>query len=358
MQKLSLLVIVLTLIGCSATKTQNSKKIQLQFLDEYILSDTLTIDQTVVGGLSGIDYYNDTYYLACDDARNPRYYTAKIDINQRKINTITIENVILIKDTTHFLDLESIRYDKTLDQVFMTSEGHINKQRNPSFFSINSKDNHNNYIEIPNAFFARSKQEPRHNGTLEGLSESIDGKGFWLAMELPLKADGPEPELKPTDSPVRITYIDTETNKATKQFAYKLDAVAKQPKGNFFVNGLTDILAYDKNSFFVIERSYSSGLGNQGNTIRIYSANTSLATNTLEMGSLKDAKYIAASKELLFDFEEVRSQLTNKSIDNIEGICFGSTLANGNKTLLLVSDNNFNTLGEQLNQFILLEVKF
>jgi len=168
--------------------------------------------------------------------------------------------------------------------------------------------------------------------------------------------DGPEPQLIPTNSPVRITHIDS-IGKTTKQFAYKLDAVAKTPKKDFLVNGLTDILEYEKDKFFIIERSYASGLGNQGNTIRIYKADATDATNILEIDGLIDAKYVPATKELLFDFEQVRSQLTNKSIDNIEGICFGPKLENGNKTLILVSDNNFNSLGEQLNQFILLEIQ-
>ena len=52
----------------------------------------------------------------------------------------------------------------------------------------------------------------------------------------------------------------------------------------------------------------------------------------------------------------LRDKLTNHIIDNIEGISFGPTLYNGNKSLLLVADNNFNKFGDQLNQFILLEI--
>ena len=136
----------------------------------------------------------------------------------------------------------------------------------------------------------------------------------------------------------------------------QLDPIAKVPKDNFAVNGLTDLLEYDTDKFFVIERSYSSGLGNQGNTIRIFKVIAIEATNTLTVERLKNANYRTATKELLFDFEEVRDQLTTKSIDNIEGISFGPILPNGNKTILLVADNNFNKLGEQLNQFILLEI--
>ena len=106
----------------------------------------------------------------------------------------------------------------------------------------------------------------------------------------------------------------------------------------------------------MIERSYSSGLGHQSNTIKIFKITASKASNTLSVNSLLNSNYRPATKELLFDFESVRNQLTDKTIDNIEGISFGPILSNGNKSLLLIADNNFNKLGKQLNQFILMEI--
>lgn len=352
------ILIIAALVSCKTVKTTSADKIQLRFLDEYIVKDSIFINETLVGGLSGIDYANGQYYLIADDASNPRYYKADIKINNSKIDTIAFTSVIKFKDSSQYLDAEAIRYDKKSNNVVITSEGSINYQKDPSFFSVNANGNINHYFEIPNALKASSNQKPRNNGTLEGLTLSHDNKGYWIAMELPLEVDGPEPEVAETKSPIRITYIDAKTQKPTKQFAYYLDKIDKAPKGNFSVNGLTDILAYDKDRFIVIERSYSSGLGTQGNTIKIFNIDATKASNTLTINSLADANFKHADKELIFNFESVRDQLTNKSIDNIEGLTFGPTLANGNKTLILVADNNFNKLGPQLNQFILLEIFF
>lgn len=41
-------------------------------------------------------------------------------------------------------------------------------------------------------------------------------------------------------------------------------------------------------------------------------------------------------------------------VDNIEGVTFGPLLPNGNKTLLLVADNNFNPI--QKSQVLLFEI--
>jgi hypothetical protein len=59
----------------------------------------------------------------------------------------------------------------------------------------------------------------------------------------------------------------------------------------------------------------------------------------------------------VFNFEDIKNQLTAGIIDNIEGITFGPKLANGNQSLLLISDDNFQLYGKQLNQLILLEIK-
>jgi hypothetical protein len=55
------------------------------------------------------------------------------------------------------------------------------------------------------------------------------------------------------------------------------------------------------------------------------------------------------SKQLLLNMDDLGIY-----IDNIEGITWGPTLPNGNRTLLLVSDNNFQSF--QKTQILLFEV--
>lgn len=345
----------LSMVGCKSSDLETTN-LSLKFLSELIVPDNVLIDGTEVGGLSGIDFYNNQYYLVCDDSKNPRVYFATIDITDTVISNISVDSVLFVKDSLHFLDLESIRYSSQFNEIILTSEGHINTKENPALFSINEQGQVVRSFKIPSMFSVDSNQIPRHNGTLEGLSLSYDKSGYWIAMELPLKADGEEPKFKEAKSPIRITYINSTTEAPQKQFPYFLDPIAKNPNGNFAVNGLTDLIEYKKDVFIVIERSYSGGYDNQGNTIKLYKVDCKSASNTLEMGSLKDGNFTAAKKELLLNFEDFRSELTNQSIDNIEGIALGPKLSNGNNSLLLVSDNNFNRTEKQLNQFILLEI--
>ena len=96
--RVSFFLFVLFVVGCGSTKIKSSKDLNINFLSEYIVPDNLILDNTLVGGLSGIDYYNGQYFLVCDDSNNPRVYEAKIVIDDNKISNITFEKVILIAD--------------------------------------------------------------------------------------------------------------------------------------------------------------------------------------------------------------------------------------------------------------------
>jgi hypothetical protein len=349
-----ILFLFFLLCGCNSA-TKQTDNIHLKFLDEYVLPNDLYLDSTLVGGLSGIDFHNGQYYIVCDDSKKPRFYKANIPISNYKFDTIEFNTVISLPKSDAFLDLESIVVDSVSNEILLVSEGKINKEKDPSFFSVNELGEFKNEFKIPKYFQATGKQRPRDNGVFEGLSKDFNSDGYWIATELPLKADGPKPKFTETTSPVRFTYFNKQ-KETTKQFAYLLDRVGKKPVGDFSVNGVTDVLAYAPNKLLIIERSYSSGYENQGNVIKLFSVDYSNAVNTINYKRLTKVNYYPVKKELIFDFATVKEQLTNKSIDNIEGLCFGPILPNGNKSIILISDNNFNKDKNQINQFILMEI--
>lgn len=357
MGRLILWSALILVTGCFVAKpTVKSPVIGLEFLDEYVNPAAVSLDSTVIGGLSGIDFANGNYYLIVDDPKTPRYYQAKIEISNAKIDTVIFTKTVFIEGTPGFLDMEAIRFNAEDNTAVISTEGHINSGKDPMVFSVDSTGKVLYSYILPDYFMANSTLKPRHNGVFEGLCESYDKKGYWVAMELPLEKDGPEPTTKEGHYPVRITYLDKADKRAKKQFVYLLDEIELVPKGRFAVNGLTDILEYGPDRFLVLERSFSSGWGTQGNVVKIYKADASGATNTLQLPNISENEVSAARKELLFDFNTVRNRLTENSIDNIEGFTFGPDLPDGSKILILVSDNNFNRLGKQLNQFILMKI--
>ena len=363
MKKKILLFLLVTLgASCGTTKNIDSRNIELSFLDDFIISDNLVIGGTKVGGLSGIDYYDGNYYLVCDHPGNPRFYKATIEINQKKIDTVLISEVIELDKTSEFfkintLDLEAIRFNVEKNELVLTSEGSIRNGKDPSIFHITPNGEFISKYSLPDYFFASGEQKPRNNGVFEGLAESFDKSGYWAGMELPLEKDGSKPKLFPTKSPIRITHFDKENGKPTRQFVMQLENITKIPWMYFAVNGLTEILEYAPNRFLVLERAFSAGHGTNGNTVRIFDIDANNASNTLNFENLRKNDYTAATKKLVFDFKSVQKQLKENTIDNLEGMTFGPDLPNGNKTLLLVSDDNFSSLGKQINQIILMEVE-
>jgi len=90
--------------------------------------------------------------------------------------------------------------------------------------------------------------------------------------------------------------------------------------------------------------------------VKIYKVDASNATDTRSLATLNNMTYIKATKTLLFEFDTIRNQLTNNIVDNIEGITFGPTFSDGSKSLVVISDNNFNAFLPQLHQLILFRV--
>jgi len=362
MKNFILLLLSLSLFSCATTRKLDNSIIKLRYLDDFVIPQNLEIDGTVIGGLSGIDYHQGAYYLVCDQPSNPRIYKAEISLTNRSIDTVLITEAIKLNKNEEFYkkhtpDLEGIRFDAENKAFIVSAEGSIQNAKDPSVFKISTQGDFISAFKIPNYFKASGSQKPRNNGVFEGIAESFDKSGYWVAMELPLEKDGPKPKIYPTNSPVRITKFNKKSQLAESQFTYKLDGISKLPINWFAVNGVTEILEYDQNKFLVLERAYSAGYGSNGNTVKIFDVDASKATNTMEIENLKESDYLQAEKRLVFDFKSAENFLTEETIDNIEGMTFGPELPNGKKSLILVSDDNFSSFSDQITQFILLELK-
>ena len=186
----------------------------------------------------------------------------------------------------------------------------------------------------------------------------MDEKGFWLAMEGPLKQDGEEPSSS-DGAWVRLSYVNFKSKQITQQYVFNVDPIPHEPlasKNAFRTTGIVEVMQYDTSRFIVIERAYTSGLSDGGNRVKLYMLDISNASDVKSVSSLKNQRFIPATKQLLLDMTTIKTQLPSGHIDNIEGITFGPQLKSGNRSLLLVSDNNFNAYGEQLSQILLFEI--
>ncbi|MEL6123619.1 MAG: esterase-like activity of phytase family protein [Bacteroidota bacterium] len=365
MEEVPVITVITICSGGGTSVGTNQAVSPLRYIDEFVLPSLSEFDGTIVGGLSSIDYADGTYYMICDDGREPiRFYTADLTFDENEFTDVTITSVTRMEDrggiplAAGTVDPEGLRVDPVTSEIVWTSEGNVNAGISPTLRTTFATGVFVREYKLSPKLAVDANTGPRSNGSLEGLSISHDEKGFWLVMELPLKQDGPAPTLEDTDSPVRLMYVDRAREISLQQYAYELEPVAQPPVAptSFSVNGVVEILAIGPNEFYVLERSFSSGYANGGNTVKLFHVDASNATDVRGFDSLVGADYTPVTKTLVFDFEEIRDQLTDGVVDNIEGITFGPDLPNGNRSLVVVADDNFSAFQPQLNQFIVFEV--
>jgi hypothetical protein len=365
------------LLSPSLAIGQNAGNIEvtkLKLINEYVIPFNLKFKGTTVGGLSGIDYdkKKDIYYFISDDrsAINPaRFYTAKINITEKGIDTVLFQDVKFLlqpngelypsskQDLSHTTDPESLRFDPKTNQIIWASEGERIVKSDPPVLinpSVNISDPDGRFVgtfPTPNIFAMQAAENgPHQNGGFEGITFDSDFKTIYVAMEEPLYEDGPLADVTPTKSWTRILSYDVSARKNLAQYAYALEHVAHPASSPtaFKINGISEILSLGKKKLLTVERSFSTG--SLACTIKVFIVDLNQATPVENINSMSETPpQHSISKKMLLNMDDL-----GIFIDNIEGVTFGPDLPNGHKTLLFVSDNNFILLEKM--QLLLFEI--
>lgn len=374
-----LFLLAIFLLGAFSSFAQKKMSLKkepkgITYLDQYIIPYLNSYQNTFAGGFSSIDYdsVHNQYYFICDDKGkfNPcRFYKAKFDIIDDKIKNFRLTGVDTLRyadgriyprekvDAGNAPDPEEMRFNPVENNIVWSNEGErmIGKTKNilqnPSINIADTTGKLLYELPLPTLFYMSPKEKgPRNNGVFEGISYTNDFKTVFVSTEIPLYNDGEAAGLENKDYPVRILKYDLATKENIAQYAYFIDPVAQKPKiaGSFMVNGISSILAINENELLVMERSFSTGY-NEDLVVKIYLADLRQATDIKNDTSLLGKTgFKAAKKKLLFNFSSLKIR-----IDNLEGISFGPRLKNGNRSLLVISDNNFNPM--EITQLILLD---
>lgn len=349
------------LAGCASTQAATPTP-RLRLIGETRLPYKLQLQNTTVGGLSGLDFdpASGTLYLLSDDGGSqspPRFYTARLTLTAEKLGDIELTGATFLQGLIA-PDPEAIRWHAPSKTLLWTSEDNAAIAASPSLQQTRLDGSLLRTFDQPAMFGIglldlAKNQGPRINKTFEGLAITPDGRQAWLSMEASLRQGGPEPTLQTPGGPCRFTQIDTASGKVLRQIAYLPDAIprAPSPPGANADNGVVEVPMLDAHCMLVLERAYMSGLGPQNsNSLRLYVMDTRQPTDTLNIAALKHGNHTPAAKTKVADFANFPA-LTR--LDNTEGMCWGPTLSNGNRTLLFVSDDNFNP--RQITQFLAFE---
>jgi hypothetical protein len=345
--RLTALAIAAVLLA-AASPAAGKDRDGLEFRGQAIIPTGTTFMGTMVGGLSSITYdaKRDVYYAVSDDQgqfQPARFYTVRLAIGDGRLSDgdvrFTGVTTLEAPDGQPYpplrLDPEGLALTKD-DELIFTSEGIPASGIDP-FIRRNALDGtFLGELPLPEAFLVTPDQSSGVRPNLGFESAGVHGQHLFTANENAVYQDGPAATL--TDgSPVRILRYNLRTDRLDRQWSYLTDPVAEapDPPTAFSVNGLVELLPLSETHLIAMERSFSVGAPDTGNTIKLYDVRLHGTT---------------AHKRLLLDLDALGIPL-----DNVEGLTLGPRLPHGARSLVLVSDNNF--ASSQFTQFLLFALK-
>ncbi|WP_182358605.1 esterase-like activity of phytase family protein [Tomitella gaofuii] len=348
---------LIALTGCSATgaaepadpSSSPASSPAAALIDTYDLSGAqfspavarALPDGTPFGGISGLEPLGDDRYLGISDDRADKgparvYRLALPRTPDGGTGLAQVTGMILLTDehgrgfAPGSVDPESIRAmpDGTL---LWTSEGDAEAGIAPEITVAAEDGRALRRFAIPG--YQRPADDGargvRPNKAYEGLTLFDGGARAAVLAEGPLAQDPNAPGASRT----RLTVYDVASGAAAAEYAYPLDA----PPDGTDERGATEILATGDGRFLVLERSWIKGQGTVG---KLYLVDTAGADDVLGAAVLTGSE-TPVHKTLLLDFSP-----NGENVDNIESLAWAPDQADGRQTLLVGSDDNFNT-GEQ-----------
>ncbi|GGJ86964.1 3-phytase [Pilimelia anulata] len=334
-------------------------------LGEQRLAHRLAYAGTVVGGLSGVDRdpATDTWYLISDDRwrYNPaRFYTGRfaIDPTTGAFTGVTLTGVSTLKrpDGTPYpafgqpesADPESIRFDPRTGRLLWSSEG---DRPDPDHAAIPLADGfvrwadrdgtHRGELPLPaNLRLTTGESGPRRNYGIEALAIGRDR--IAAAVEGPRYEDGPQPTTL-QGANTRIT-VWSRWHGGYAQYAYPIDPLpaAPVPPTGVTDSGVSELLAVDRHRYLALERSWIEGVNYR---VKLYEVDLRRATNVAGRTSLAGGSgFRPAAKRLVLDLGAQALP-----VQNLESLAWGPRLPGGECTLVIGSDDNFDS--REVTQF-------
>jgi len=360
--------LVIPILLCSNLAISAENAYSLRLIGDYTIKTGTIFEREEFGGISSIDRLPNGDFLALSDERGgghggPRFYSLSIKLDTESIKQVTINNVVHLKypdgstlpSSKPTIDPEGLRVAPN-GNLYISSEGNWNEnpleRYQPLIGEFKTDGSLVRVINTSIKFnYADNKTSgARDNKVFESIAVTPSGQIF-TANEDALIDDGNAASAK-AGSLIRVVKIDPSSDQPAQEYAYELPKISldetgkeKYPPGN----GLVELLALSENEFIAVERAYVDGVGITVNLIKAKIEKDT--TNISAFNSLINKKFKPMERKMLLSMPVTYHGIR---IDNIEGISLGPVLRNGNQTLILVSDNNFDE--NQVTQFLAFEL--
>ena len=336
-------------VAPSEPTAESSAAVEVELL-AVLKIPAVEIDGAVLGGLSGLTYdqNRDLYYAVSDDSGAhgpPRFYRLKIDWSRGDVPTVSVDGWTALRglETAELgIDFEGIVLTAS-DELYLSSEGGYARDGPdstllPPFIAKFTIDGELEEIVRFATYFdpePRAGRGSRHNLGPEALTLDPTNRFLFAGFESAIEQDGPVSS-GGAGSRSRLIRYDLTNPGATTEWLYPVDPLHASPPGvdSFSVRGLVELLALGPTSLISMERSFVSGVGS---TAVLYQIEVSEADGVGGQGSVKGGDWQPVTKAPIADFLDLEIPQ-----DNYEALSWGPLLEDGRRSLLVVSDDNFN----------------
>lgn len=331
--------------------------LKLSYVGETSLAHGQKFKDTVIGGLSGLAFHEGKLFALSDDrgkVSDERFYEFSLSIVKSTV-TLKPEAVYFMKDLPKTAEGKKAGLDpeglaRLPDGSFLISSEGTNDAKPrvmPRIFQVDAQGKWLVDLPMPTHFLpeeiGKQTKGIQNNLAFEGLTALPDGKTVFAAIEKALQQDVVINEEDKGDFIRIIKYTKGESYKVTAEYVYQIDPLLLTDTPKEIFRGVSEILALSDTKIVVMERGAKISPKNLWtSTVSLYLADLSKATDVSGNEKLEVKKITPATKTKLIDFEvDLKDKRAGKVVENFEALAWGPVLADGRKTLLVMSDNNF-----------------
>ncbi len=329
--------------------------VELKYLNQTTIAHKMKFQKTSIGGLSGLIWDSEGLTAVCDDRGNvnePRFYqfTAKVSekefsVQPKAVTFLTFNKGPLAHQSTKskasefskVIDMEAIALAPWGD-FLVSNEGDMNhKPRlNPQILSVKPDGEIQREFLLPSKFLAEisgeQKKGMQNNLAFEAFAANPNGKQWLAGAEGALLQDA-----RGYSRFLELTMPEPFVLKPGKEWAYPLGA------GEALVRGVSDFVFLDEKHLLVLERALTVGKEGLGFEVEIYLVDLSQGSDISDLEKIPKeglpANIKPLEKKLVLNLKTLTDQLGK--LENYEGMTIGPKLSSGQRTLILVSDDNF-----------------
>jgi len=358
---LSLVSATALLSGCAATPVREHATALppvFTLAGEFVIpKDTRPQPRVRFGGLSGLVALRGGRELLaiCDDRENSRVFRLRLTGDAPRWTVEAIDSIALGSGAGSPAKLDSEGIALTAEgHILVSSEGIGNEEPRlpPAIIEYSPDGRFMRQLPIP-VHFAPNVTGPltigvRPNAGLESLTMTPDFERLFTASELPLVQDG-EADAFATGGRARIIEYTRRNGMyhPSREFAYEIEPLERPLyPASIAVNGLVELLAVDGAELLALERGYVESADGKSsmNRIRLFRIDINGASDVAGHTALRGTHgVIPVRKTLLTDVNALPGLSPSlRNLENFEGMAWGPAGRDGQRPLVMVSDDNFN----------------